>query len=143
VDMQPRVVEPGLLLGRLLPAKNYDAILFGWVVGLKMDLAPLFHSTTLPFPFHFTGYYSDRYDIYETLAKEADTQQEARKYWDKAAMTLSHDLPYTWLYYRVECSGLHNRFRDVQFDKRGCLINVEDWWIPLTERTAADNRSLR
>ena len=138
IEMRPRVVEPGLLFSRLLPDKDFDAILFGWVVGLKMDLAPLFHSSTIQLPFHFTGYFSQRYDIYETLAKEAASDKMAQKYWDKIAQQLSTDLPYTWLYYRLECSGIHSRFRGTVFDKRGSLINVEDWWIPLEERTETD-----
>jgi len=138
VKMIPRVVEPGLLYGRMLPSRNFDAVLIGWNVGLKMDFSPLFHSSTFFMPFHFTGFYSKEYDRLEETAKNANNRYTAQEYWDKIAKLLSWELPYTWLYYKLECVAIHSRFKNINFDKRGSYIQIEDWWIPKQERTKTD-----
>ena len=138
VEMIPRVLEPGLLFGRMLPSRNFDAALIGWNVSLKMDFTPLFHSSNITTPFHFTGFYSSDYDRWEEKVKMIFNRPEARKYWDKIAQLLSTELPYTWLYYRMERIAIHSRFKGTIFDKRGSYINVEDWWIPEAERTDTD-----
>ncbi len=138
IEMQPRILDPGLLLGQLIPQKEFDAILLGWDVGLKMDFTPLFHSSTLAIPFHFTGYQSDEFDYWHDLALKTTNKGEAGKAWDKVAGILSKDLPYTWLYYRMDTAVIHNRFRGMVFDNRGTLINIERWWIPVNERIFID-----
>jgi len=138
IRVTPRFLEPALLYGKLLPAKDFDAVIIGWSVGLTPDFSPLFHSTTFFTPFHFTGYYSPEYDNLDELAKTTLSDAKAQEYYDKIARLLSNDLPYTWLYYRMECSAVHSRFKDIIYDKRGLYINPEDWWIPLNERLHID-----
>lgn len=138
VEMTTRLVEPGYFASQIIPTRDYDALLFGWSVGLKMDLAPLFHSSSFFQPFHFTSYYSPKFD---SLAEKTQFDLEPdsiRQTWDKIANLLSTELPYTWLYYKMECSAIHNRFRDVIIDRRGMYNNVEEWWIPLDEQTDLD-----
>ncbi len=138
IRVTPRLVEPALLYGKMLPPKDFDAVVIGWVVGLTMDLAPLFHSSSFLTPFHFTGYYSPRYDSLDSASKNTLDPETAQKYYNDIARLLSYDLPYTWLYYRLECSAIHKRFKNVMSDKRGMYINPEDWWIPLNERNRTD-----
>jgi peptide/nickel transport system substrate-binding protein len=138
VHVSPRLVEPALLYGKLLPLKEFDAVLIGWVVGLTMDYAPLFHSSSFFTPFHFTGYYSSKYDSLDDASKKSFNPAVIQKYYDEIAGLLSHDLPYTWLYYRQECSAIHVRFKNVTIDKRGMFINPEDWWVPVKERSRID-----
>ena len=134
----PRFLEPALLYGKLLPAKDFDAVVIGWSVGLTPDFSPLFHSATFFTPFHFTGYSSPEYDRLDEISKTALSDDKAQEYYDKIAQLLSNDLPYTWLYYRMECSAVHSRFKDIIYDKRGIYINPEDWWIPQSERLFID-----
>ena len=134
----PRLVEPALLYGKMLPLKDFDAVVIGWVVGLTMDLAPLFYCSSFFTPFHFTGYYSHCYDSLDSASKNTPDPKTAQKYYNDIARLLSYDLPYTWLYYRLECSAIHHRFKNVKSDKRGMYINLEDWWIPLNERSRID-----
>jgi peptide/nickel transport system substrate-binding protein len=138
VLMHPRIVEQGVLLGQLLPNKEFDAVLIGWTVGLKVDFAPLFHSSTLLIPFHFTGFYSPEYDELERQAKSNLNRTTAQQSWDRIAALLSYELPYTWLYYRLENTAIHRRFRDVIIDQRGAFNNLEDWWVPVQERSHTD-----
>ncbi len=133
-----RFLEPALLYGELLPNRTFDAVIMGWTVGLTPDYAPLFHSDSYFTPFHFTGYYSPEYDRLDNLAKSARTKAGAQPYYDKIARLLSRELPYTWLYYRMECSAVHSRFKNIVFDKRGLYVNLEDWWIPRNERLKID-----
>ena len=138
IKVNPRFIEPALLYGKLLPAKDFDAVIIGWSVGLTPDFSPLFHSGTFFTPFHFTGYYSKEYDRLDRAAKMASTDKIAQKYYDDIARLLSNELPYTWLYYRLECSAVHSRFKNIVYDKRGLYVNPEDWWIPREERRQID-----
>ena len=138
VEMIPRILEAGLLFGRMLPSRDFDAVLIGWNVGLKMELTSLFHTTSILYPFNFVSYSSSDFDNWEEIAKKSLNKEITRDYWNKVASRLSHDLPYTWLYYKMETVGLNSRFKDVKIDKRGVFINVEDWWIPTDVRTKTD-----
>ncbi|MFA7711374.1 MAG: hypothetical protein WCY30_09750, partial [Candidatus Neomarinimicrobiota bacterium] len=138
VKMIPRIIDPGYLTSRIIPNRDFDALLFGWTVGLKMDLTPLFHSSSFFQPFHFTSYYSSTYDSLDEIARTTLDRDHARQTWDKIAYLLSTDLPYTWLYYNMECSVIHQRFRNVVIDRRGMYNNVEEWWIPSVDQNELD-----
>ncbi len=138
VRANPRFLEPALLFGKILPTKDFDAVIIGWSVGLTADFAPLFHSESYFTPFHFNGYYSRDYDRLDKAASSADTEADAKPYYDEIASLLSFELPYTWLYHRLECSAIQQRFKNIKYDKRGIFINLEDWWIPLDERVKID-----
>jgi len=138
VQVIPRMVEPAMLYGKLLPTREFDAALTGWVVGLKTDLAPLFHSSSFFTPFHYTGYYSAEFDRLDEELKDTWDSDFAQSCTDSIARLLSWDLPYTWLYYRYECTAVHKRFQGVQIDRRGVFINLENWWVPLDQRSQLD-----
>lgn len=138
VEMIPRILEAGLLFGRMLPSRDFDAVLIGWNVGLKMELTLLFHTASILYPFNFVSYSSSDFDSWEEIAKKSLNKEITQDYWNKVASRLSHDLPYTWLYYKMETVCLNRRFKGVQIDKRGVFINVEDWWIPTDVRTKTD-----
>ena len=138
VEMTPRILEPALLFGRMLPRRELDAALLGWNVGLKMELTPLFHSSSIFTPFNYVSYLSPEYDKLENAAIRANKLENAQKHWDGIAKLLSWELPYTWLFYNMETTALHSRFKGVRIDKRGAFINMEEWWIPLEERAAHD-----
>ena len=138
IKVIPRMVEPAMLYGKLLPTRDFDAALTGWIVGLKTDLAPLFHSSSFFTPFHYTGYYSAGFDRLDEELKETRNTDFGQSCTDSIARLLSWDLPYTWLYYRYECTAVHKRFQGVQIDRRGVFINLEDWWVPLDQRTQLD-----
>lgn len=138
VEMTPRILEPALLFGRMLPRRELDAALLGWSVGLKMELTPLFHSSSILIPFNFVSYLSPEFDKLENAAIRATKSDIAQKHWDGIAKLLSWELPYTWLFYNMDTTALHSRFKGVSIDKRGAFINMEDWWIPLEERADHD-----
>jgi len=130
IKMTPRLVEGGYLVGDLIPNRKFDALLFGWNVGLKMDLTPLFGRSSFFIPFHFTGYYSARYDSLANRVHQSHTREARGILYDKIARHLSHELPYTWLYYEKESTGIHSRIKNALFDRRGAYLNLEEWWIP-------------
>ena len=138
VEMTPRVIEPALLFGRMLPTRDIDAALLGWSVGLKMELTPLFHSSSIFIPFNIVSYRSQEFDKLEDAAKRETRQAIAQKHWNGIAKLLSWELPYSWLYYKTETTAIHSRFKGVKVDKRGAFINMEEWWIPFEERSDHD-----
>ncbi len=127
-------VDSGLLGGRILPQKKFDAVILGWNVGLKNDLSPLFHSTSFFSPFHFTGYYSIKFDSLQEQLNQTMDQNIVQNNSDEISQMLSHALPYTWLYYKKNNIAINQRINNAHFDKRGSLINVEDWWISENNR---------
>lgn len=138
VAMQPRIIEPQTLIQKYIIPRQFDALLFGWNVSLKMELTGLFHSSTFWHPFHFTGYQSPLFDEWEQQALAADNHRTAQQYWNKIARLLSEDLPYTWLYYQVTAIAIHQRYRGVSCDTRGIFHNLPYWWIPVSARLPRD-----
>ena len=135
VAMTPRVADPGLLYGQMLASRNFDAVLIGWNVGLKMDFAPLFHSANIRIPFAFPSYHSDDFNQWHEVAVNSLNRTRAQPYWDKIAQLLSNDLPYTWLYYQMDLGAINDRVKGAVFDNRGFYVNPEEWWIPQSKRS--------
>jgi len=129
IKMIPRIVESNYLIGNIIQTRNFDAILLGWSAGIKPDLTPIFHSSSFFHPFHFTGYYSPNFDSYNENLVNALSSKDADKHFLRVAKKLNYDLPYTWLYYKKNCIGIHKRFKNINFTVLSPLQYLEDWYV--------------
>ena len=114
---------------------SYDtAVLVGWSVGLKVDLKPIWHSASLGQKFNHTGYSNPEVDrlIDEALSKE--TLEEARPLWWRAQELIVSDQPYTFLFTLDKVFGVNERVQGTKPDFRGFYRNLEEWWIPSSQR---------
>jgi peptide/nickel transport system substrate-binding protein len=114
--------------------KEFEAIVAGWSVGLKVDLTTMWHSESINDKFNYVSYSNPRVDELIEVAKREMDRSKAKLLWDEAQRLIVDDQPYTFLYIPEQVNGIHKRFRDVQMDTRGSFIQPEKWWVPKDER---------
>jgi len=134
VKVVPRNYEWTVLWDSVIRHAYETAVLVGWSVGLKVDMKPIWHSASREGKFNHTGYSNAEVDslIDEALAKE--TLEEARPLWRRAQRLVVEDQPYTFLFILDKIFAVNDRVQGTDPDFRGFYRNLEDWWIPASQR---------
>jgi len=130
IDAQLRTLEFNTFMGRLFE-NDFEAALGGWQVALTPDLSTSWGATS---PLNITQYRNPELSRLFELARAQPTAETANPYWRQAAVTLTRDQPYTWLYYFDSVHGVHERLRGVKVDSYGSYQNTWEWWIPAEMR---------
>ncbi len=110
--------------------KNFEAVVLGWSVGLKVDMTTLWHSRSINDKFNFVSYSNAEFDDLNDQAIFEMDRDKAKKLWWSAQELISLDQPYTFLYIPKEINFIHHRFRNVQMETVGWQHNLEQWWVP-------------
>jgi len=133
IKVSPRLVE-WTVFSDQTNRKDFEAIVAGWSVGLKVDLTTMWHSESINDKFNYVSYSNPRVDELIESAKREMDRSKAKLLWDQAQRLIVEDQPYTFLYIPLQVNGVHRRFRDVKMDTRGSYIYPETWWVPAEER---------
>lgn len=130
VNAQPRVLEWGALLDKLQrEPRTYDAAVVGWVTEFRIDDSDLFSCRKLKDPFQWVGYCDPQTQRYlDTLPKIAD-RTAAKPLWAEYQKKISHDQPFTFLYFVRRLEGVHERLRNVHPDARGDWVGAARWYL--------------
>jgi len=131
VQMEIETVESNTFFERLRK-KDYEAALSGWSAGLFVDMSTIWHSGQ-EYEFNFTSYANDEVDaLIEQGLNEPDTAK-ANEIWKKVQAAIYEDQPYTFLYWRDDIVGVHERFNDVKVDILSPMNDLHTWWVPANE----------
>jgi peptide/nickel transport system substrate-binding protein len=133
IKVNPRLIE-WTVFSDQTNRKEFEAIVAGWSVGLKVDLTTIWHSQSINDKFNYVSYSNPRVDELIEVAKREMDRSKAKLLWDEAQSLIVEDQPYTFLYIPQQVNGIHKRFRNVQMDTRGTFIHPEEWWVPKDER---------
>jgi len=133
IKVNPRLIE-WTVFSDQTNRKEFEAIVAGWSVGLKVDLTTIWHSQSINDKFNYVSYSNPRVDALIEVAKREMDRSKAKLLWDEAQSLIVEDQPYTFLYIPEQVNGIHKRFRNVQMDTRGTFIHPEQWWVPKDER---------
>jgi len=68
----------------------------------------------------------------------ATDPNQARSIWAEFSRVLQQDQPMTFLFWPEILVGVNTRLKNVDVDVRGEIINPREWWIPASERRAAE-----
>jgi peptide/nickel transport system substrate-binding protein len=130
IAVQPRLAEWGSLLDRLQrEPRDYDAAVVGWVTEFRIDDSDLFSCEKLKEPFQWVGYCDRETQRYlDTLPKIAD-RAAAKPLWIEYQRRISHDQPFTFLYFTRRLEGVHERLRNVHPDARGDWVGAARWYL--------------
>ena len=138
VRVQPRVMEFGTMVDMLHdPARNFDAVIIGWVTEFKLDDIDLFHSVRIDKPYAYSGTNNPEIDRYLDTLQLIPDRSAAIPVWGEYDKLIVQEQPYTYLYFPDRLVGVARRVRDIQMDERGEWLNIKDWWIPRDERGQA------
>lgn len=137
VEAELRTVEFNTLNQNLVN-HDFDAVLYGWSVGLTPDLTPVWSADS---PFNFVSFESAEASRLMNEALRAPTYEQATPLWRQAANAIVAEQPYTWLYYMDAVDGVNNRLRNVKVDTYGPYQNSHEWWIPESLRRGGPSAS--
>lgn len=144
VRVKPQVMEFGTMIATVTAkAREFDAVIFGWVVDFSVDETDFFHSKNVDAPYAMTGTRNPRLDqLLDTLKVTAD-REAARPLWREYQLEILKEQPYTYLYFPERLDGYNNRVQGLVMDKRGEWRNIKDWWIPRDQRRDAERPAAR
>ncbi|MEM7246430.1 MAG: peptide-binding protein [Acidobacteriota bacterium] len=134
VEAQLQSVESNNFFERLRK-KDYEAALAGWSAGLFVDPTELWHSDTPDhtYEFNFTSYSNPRADELIERGMATPDLEAVAPIWQELQEVIYDDQPYTFLYWRDEVVGLHQRVRDPQINILSTFKGLNDWWVPSSE----------
>ena len=136
IEATPTAVEGGTLIQQVLFSRprEFDGWIFGWTIDLRLDDTALFHSAWTERPNGWSG--TQRPDIDRYLERLPLTLDEyvAKPMWGEYQDLLVDEQPFTFLFQPERLVGVNLRIQDVVMDIRGEWVNVQDWWIPSSER---------
>jgi peptide/nickel transport system substrate-binding protein len=110
-----------------LMAKDFQAAVAGWVVGIKAELAPTFGRDE---PFNFPS--ADNPEL-QRLIVEAELTRDmdaAKAMWSQAQRIVVEEAYYTFLFQLNDLHVIDNRFQNVDMNAYGWGFNLEEWYVP-------------
>lgn len=130
IVVEPRLIEWNTMTAMLRdPARDFDAVVSGWVDYFRKDDRDILHSDNIDQPYQYVGYANPRADeLIDTLAVITDREQ-AMPLWKEYQHLIVHDAPYVPLYYPERLNGVNERLRGTVMDVRGDFVSASDWWI--------------
>jgi peptide/nickel transport system substrate-binding protein len=136
VEVEPRIVEWTTLLGQVIDAevRDFDGVVFAWVVDFRIDDTDLFHSGKIDGPYALSGTRNEEIDMLLDTLQLITDRDEARPYWRRYQQAIIEEQPYTFLYFSRRLDGVNRRLQDVTMDVRGEWLSIKDWWIPEDQR---------
>ncbi|MEE2822007.1 MAG: peptide-binding protein [Acidobacteriota bacterium] len=128
VEVRPNILEWTILVNDST-RKEFEAILLGWSVNLKVDMTTIWHSESIEDKFNFVSYSNLEFDrLNDTAVMEMD-EEKARQMWWQAQAMIVEDQPYTFLFTRKQINFVHERFQNVQMETVGWHYNLPQWWV--------------
>lgn len=109
--------------------RNFDAVLSGWRVATKPDLAIIFHTEAIKSGHNIVSYSNPYFDKLNDSAAVSNNLEKAKIIWDKVQEIIYEDQPYTFLYEPVRISGISKRIKPetVKMNSLSFLYNLHEW----------------
>ena len=127
--MKPNILEWTTLVSDSTK-KEFEALLIGWSVNLKIDMTALWHSDSISDKYNFVSYSNPELDRLNDEAIMERDEEKARQMWWQAQEMIVEDQPYTFLFTRKEINFVHRRFQNVQMETVAWHFNLSQWWVP-------------
>ena len=136
IAVTPAVVEISTLIGQLTDAeaRDFDAVVMGWVIDFKFEDTDLFHSEKIDGPYAWSGTRRPDMDAYLDRLPLILDREEAKPVWREYEALVADEQPYTFFWFPDRLDGVNKRLEDVVMDARGEWINVKHWWIQGDQR---------
>ncbi len=126
VDVRPNMLEFNTFIERLL-AKDFQAAVGGWNVGIKAQLTPIFGRGEL---FNFVSVDNDRLEALMNQAEVERDREKAQNLWSEVQRIIVDEAYYTFLFQQNDLLVIDRRFHDVEPTAYGWDYNLEEWFVP-------------
>lgn len=113
-------------------ARDYDAMLSGWVAGLFIDPADQWYteSPDKPREFNYPGYSNPEVDALIDRGLNTPKPEEAAPIWKEMQAKIYEDQPYLFLWWMDQIVGIDNRFTNYTIDILSTKRNLHEWDVP-------------
>ena len=129
IEVRPNILEWTILVNDSTK-KEFEAIMLGWSVNLKIDMTTLWHSDSISDKYNFISYSNPEFDRLNDQAVMERDEEKARQMWWQAQEMIVKDQPYTFLFTDKQINFIHKRFQSVQMETEGWHYNLPHWWVP-------------
>jgi peptide/nickel transport system substrate-binding protein len=126
IDVRANTLEFNTFIEQLL-AKEFQAAVSGWNVGIKAELTPTFGRGEL---FNFVSADNPRLDSLVKAAEVERDRSKAMAMWSEAQRIIVDEAYYTFLFQQNYMFVIDRRFRDVEPDAYSWDSHVEKWFVP-------------
>ncbi len=134
VTLEPNLVDPSRIQEDVIKPREYDALLYGEVVGYDPDPYPFWHSSQQKDPgLNLAIFYRKEADKALERARTVTSQEERRLKYVEFQNLLAEEIPALFLYQPIYNYGLPKKvkgfpttFIEVASDR---FSDVEDWYI--------------
>ncbi len=117
-----------------LKQHEFQGYVGGWYVATKVDLKPIWHSTSVDGRFNYVNFQDTRVDEIIDTARIMFDFEAARPLWFELQEILDEAQPYTMLYEPRALVALHKRFQGVEMNALRVYANIDEWWVPPDQR---------
>ena len=125
-DVRPEPLEFNQFIEELL-AKDFQAAVGGWVVGIKAELTPTFGRGEL---FNFVSADNDELQRLIVEAELTRDMQAAKALWSRAQRIVVDEAYYSFLFQLNDLHAIDSRFQNVDMNAYGWSFNIEEWYVP-------------
>lgn len=108
-------------------ARDYEAVLLGWQVGLDPDIS--FFWADPESPVNVASYDGPKARARIEAGLASATREQAAPYWAEAARIIAADYPYAFLWYFDFVWAASERLQGVEMDAVGFLRNPHEWTV--------------
>lgn len=118
--------EFNALFGRAM-AREYEAVLLGWQVGLDPDISPFWSEPRSPL--NVVGFEDPVVRAAIDSARSRPTAAAAAPYWRRAAARVAAAYPYAFLWFFDLPVAVRSRLRGVDLEVTGWGQGMHRWWL--------------
>lgn len=111
-----------------LRKKEFQAALSGWVASDYVDLSGLWHSGE-EYAQNYASYHNPEVDALIDQALREPDPDAAAALWKEVQARVYADQPYTFLFWREDIIGLHERFDNATVDFVSPLRHLHTWTV--------------
>ncbi len=131
VDMQIATQEANSFYEDLRK-RDYEAALAGWAAALFIDPTSIWGSDKpgARNEFNFTGYSNPEVDALIAKGLSTPDPDAAVPIWKEMQRRIYEDQPYTFLWWREELVGIHERFENTVITPSSLLDDLHAWSVP-------------
>ncbi|HET6617835.1 MAG TPA: hypothetical protein VFH69_08505, partial [Gemmatimonadota bacterium] len=125
-EVTPEPLEFNTFIEQLM-AKDFQAAVAGWSVGIKAELQPTFGEGER---FNFVS--ADNPELQQLIVEaELNRDMEAAKaLWSRAQRIIIDEAYYTFLFQLNELQAIDSRFQNVDMNAYSWGFNLEEWYVP-------------
>jgi peptide/nickel transport system substrate-binding protein len=117
-----------------LKLHEFQAYIGGMGVATKVDMKPMWHSTSVNGRFNYCHYQNERVDEIIDTARIMSDFEKARPLWYELQEIIHRDQPCTMLYEPRGLVAVHKRFQNVTVNALRVYANIDEWWVPREQR---------